>query len=223
MHRASNSSYRRHRQPYPVPWSAGPPGHPRPAARWRAAAPAGGGFRPAGTVSGAGVALGRSPFAAAAAAGDRGSSYRPSPGQWAAAGAPATTPQADSARQDAAALKASVEGACRRCLQAPARRSPIRREPQRPGRRVRELTHRSEGERADGAGRRTDMPGYPGVLREVARVLCPGGIFVHIGTIPASAADSPTAVTRSYWPSWRGNSPGRLSRRERETRPCRRA
>jgi SAM-dependent methyltransferase len=30
----------------------------------------------------------------------------------------------------------------------------------------------------------TDMPGYPAVLREVARVLCPGGMFVHVGIHP---------------------------------------
>lgn len=30
----------------------------------------------------------------------------------------------------------------------------------------------------------TDMPGYPVVLREVARVLRPGGVFVHVGVHP---------------------------------------
>jgi SAM-dependent methyltransferase len=30
----------------------------------------------------------------------------------------------------------------------------------------------------------TDMPAYPEVVREVARVLRPGGVFVHVGVHP---------------------------------------
>jgi SAM-dependent methyltransferase len=48
----------------------------------------------------------------------------------------------------------------------------------------------------------TDMPGYPSVLREVARVLQPGGLFVHIGVHPcfcggfADRTDAAAAVIR---------------------------
>lgn len=56
----------------------------------------------------------------------------------------------------------------------------------------------------------TDMPGYPAVLREAARILRPGGIFVHVGVHPcfcggfADRADSGGVVIRpgyldSYW------------------------
>jgi ubiquinone/menaquinone biosynthesis C-methylase UbiE len=30
----------------------------------------------------------------------------------------------------------------------------------------------------------TDMPAYPDVVREAARVLAPGGVFAHIGVHP---------------------------------------
>jgi SAM-dependent methyltransferase len=42
----------------------------------------------------------------------------------------------------------------------------------------------------------TDMPGYPAVLAEAARVLRPGGTFVHIGVHPCFCGGSPTAATR---------------------------
>jgi SAM-dependent methyltransferase len=48
----------------------------------------------------------------------------------------------------------------------------------------------------------TDMPGYPEVLREAARVLCPGGVFVHVGVHPcfcggfADRADPAAIVIR---------------------------
>ncbi|KJK45381.1 methyltransferase [Lentzea aerocolonigenes] len=56
----------------------------------------------------------------------------------------------------------------------------------------------------------TDMPGYPAVLREVARVLEPGGLFVHVGVHPcfcggfADRTDPAAVVIRpgyldGYW------------------------
>jgi SAM-dependent methyltransferase len=56
----------------------------------------------------------------------------------------------------------------------------------------------------------TDMPGYPAVLRETARVLRPGGVFVHVGVHPcfcggfADRSDPQAVVIRpgyldSHW------------------------
>jgi SAM-dependent methyltransferase len=96
----------------------------------------------------------------------------------------------------------------------------------------------------------TDMPGYPAVLCEAARVLRPGGVFVHVGVHPcfcggfADRGDVDAVVIRrgyldSHWTkaSWtdRGGTrqgrrhplaaartAARLSRRGPETRTVRR-
>ncbi|ASW54646.1 class I SAM-dependent methyltransferase [Plantactinospora sp. KBS50] len=64
----------------------------------------------------------------------------------------------------------------------------------------------------------TDMPDYPQVLREAARVLAPGGVFVHVGVHPcfcggfADRADPDAVVIRrgyldAHWTtqSWTAN------------------
>lgn len=56
----------------------------------------------------------------------------------------------------------------------------------------------------------TDMPGYPAVLREAARVLAPGGVFVHVGVHPcfcggfADRTDARAVVIRPGYrePGW---------------------
>ncbi|EOD66378.1 class I SAM-dependent methyltransferase [Amycolatopsis vancoresmycina] len=56
----------------------------------------------------------------------------------------------------------------------------------------------------------TDMPAYPAALREAARVLAPGGVFVHVGVHPcfcggfADRSDSRAVVIRPGYrePGW---------------------
>jgi ubiquinone/menaquinone biosynthesis C-methylase UbiE len=43
----------------------------------------------------------------------------------------------------------------------------------------------------------TDMPGYPAVLREVVRVLAPGGVFVHVGVHPCFCGGFADATDRA--------------------------
>ena len=56
----------------------------------------------------------------------------------------------------------------------------------------------------------TDMPAYPAVLREAARILAPGGVFVHVGVHPcfcggfADRSDEHAVVIRPGYrePGW---------------------
>lgn len=69
----------------------------------------------------------------------------------------------------------------------------------------------------------TDAPGYPQMISEIARVLEPGGIFVHIGVHPcfcgsfANRMDVPNVVIQpgyldSGWTAGRGPEHGELGR-----------
>jgi len=69
----------------------------------------------------------------------------------------------------------------------------------------------------------TDVPIYPEMLSEIARVLEPGGVFVHIGVHPcfcgsfADRADRPTVVIQpgyleSGWTPGRGPEEGELGK-----------
>lgn len=69
----------------------------------------------------------------------------------------------------------------------------------------------------------TDVPNYEGMIREIGRVLQPGGVFVHVGVHPcfcggfADRNESPNVVIRpgylkSGWTEARGPDQGELGR-----------
>ena len=79
----------------------------------------------------------------------------------------------------------------------------------------------------------TDMPEYPGVLREAARVLRPGGLLVHVGVHPcfcggfADRSDPAAVVIRpgyldGHWTKASSTDPGstRQGRRHPPPPPC---